>query len=166
MSPEKVDIMLRSYQECAGRCGHLEQEIAGLKSMIERLKKTALEDAVSTTSQVTGMPRGGSTSDPTARVGIMYADGGVPKEVRELEGELKALEAEYSEKHQTIVFVTAWLSGLTAKERWLIEKHVIDAAYWREVVIAYHVEFGENYSRDGLKRIQQAALQKIYKMAA
>lgn len=166
MLPERVDEMLKSYRECIGRCGHLEYEIQERRDMIESLRKTMVEDSVLGAQPMSGMPRGGKLSDPTARIGAAVADGCMTDDMKFLQKEIDELEYELRKRKIVVHFVAAWLDGLNEKERWIIEKQVIDGAYWREVIFSYKAKFGDEYSKDGLKRIKKNALNKIYRIAS
>ena len=65
----------------------------------------------------------------------------------------------------TVCLVDAWKTGLSARERWIIETEVIDGEVWSKVVILYEKAFGEHLSEPTLKRLKRKALDKIYKMA-
>lgn len=166
MLPNKVDSMLKEYRFFVGRCGHLETEIANLEQQITYERSQIAGDLASPTSApVTGMPHGSKASNPTERTGLMLASGYTPPHIIEMEQALSKLRQEYNEKYSTVLFVGAWLKGLTEKERWIVEQQVIDAVFWKEIVIRFRTAFGEDCSKDSLKRLKQRALGKIYKMA-
>ena len=166
MLPTRVDTMLRNYREYAGRVLHLENHIASLSKTIEELRATALADAASPGSQnMDGMPHGTAVGQPTERIAIMFADGFTPDYIVKLEMELEACRAEYDEKVQTVIFVDAWLKGLTEKERWIIEKQVIDAVTWRELIVLYARDFGEPRTKEALKKLRVRTMDKIYHIA-
>lgn len=166
MMPEKVDQMLKDYRECKGRCEHLRTEIELLDRQSVSLRRTMIEDAVSVSATVSDMPRGTALSDQTANVALRFADGKVPDYIKEIEADADKLRKELSEKDMVVIFVEAWLKGLTEKERWIIEKQVIDGAYWREIIHDYRDRYGDEYTKDGLKRIRNVAMTKIYRIAA
>ena len=112
------------------------------------------------------MPRSGKVSDPTAQIGIAAADGLMTSEMKNIFQEIRELERELRGQRIVVHFVTAWLNGLNEKERWIIEKQVIDGAYWREVIFGFKAKFGDEYSKDGLKRIKRSAMNKIYRIAS
>lgn len=165
MRPESVDQCLANYREYTARCTFLEHEIHELQALVERLKRTTVEDAVSITQVMNGMPRGTDISDPTGRIGTKFADGYVPDYIREIEEEIRQRESEYRFKLPAIVFVDAWLKVLNKRERFVIENKTIGGMFWRELAVAYKEEFGEEYSRQGLKKIRDRAIVKIYKVA-
>ena len=165
MQPEMVDQCLANYREYSARCYFLEHEIHEMKSLVERLRSTALEDAVTITQVITDMPHGTNISDPTGRLASNFADGYIPDYIKEIEDEIKKRENEYRYKLPTIVFVDAWLKALNKRERFVIENKTIGGMFWRDLITAYKNEFGEEYSRQGLKKIRDRAILMIYKVA-
>lgn len=166
MLPSKVDSMLKEYRLFVGRCGHLETEIASLEKQIQRERSQIAGDLASISpAPMNGMPHGSGITNPTEKSGLMLASGYTPPHIIEMEQALSKLRQEYNEKYSTVLFVEAWLKGLTEKERWLVEQQVIDAVFWKEIVVRFRTAFGEDCSKDSLKRLKQRALGKIYKMA-
>ena len=165
MQKESVDAMLSNYREHLARCEYLECEIPVLERLAEGMRKTMIEDAVSCTQVISDMPRGTSISDPTGRLAMIFASGGVTDHVRQIEKEIAEKRRELMHKRVTVIFVGAWLKALNEKERFVIEKQVIDKFFWRDVVRMYDRTFGEAYSKNGLKSIRDNALQRIYRIA-
>ncbi len=167
MIPEKADQMLKDYKVFLGRCKYLTTLIPELKAEAVYWKKNMAEDISSVGSQnLDGMPHGTKIGNPTERFGIMLADGYTPDGLKRLEKTISDYEQELKEKSISVVFVEAWLDGLTEKERWIIQRQVIDGAYWREIITEYHQKYGEEYSREGLKKIRDGAMSKIHQMAS
>ena len=96
---------------------------------------------------------------------MMFASGGVTAHVRQIEEEITEKKCELAQKRVTVIFVGAWLKALNEKERFVVEKQVIDKLFWRDVVRFYDRTFGDAYSKHGLKSIRDNALQKIYRIA-
>lgn len=166
MAPEKVDRILKEHKMTVGRYKYLVSMIDELKRQAESWKAHIAEDIVTLGGQnVDGMPHGTTVGNPTERFGIMLASGYTPAGLKELEFEIRQLEREAHEKSVSIKIVEAWLEGLSEKERWLVEKQLIDGMYWREVVSEYHRRYGEEYSKEGLKKIRDGAVSKIHRMA-
>ncbi|MEA4899563.1 MAG: hypothetical protein VB115_15140 [Christensenellaceae bacterium] len=90
-------------------------------------------------------------------------------EIEQSEGDdarLQALHRELEEKQFDLQFVSAWMSGLNEKERWLIEQHVIGGLSWRDIVCLHKEKYGREYAKDTLRALKRKALAKIYQMAA
>ena len=103
--------------------------------------------------------------NPTERIAIMLATGIMTDDIAAMNKEIAALEAEHREKSLVVYFVQAWLKGLSAKERWMIERCYFDEMTYREINARYREEYGENCSKDLLRRLKKDALAKIFEMA-
>lgn len=165
MTPEQVNTMLASYKEYASRCKLLEERKKFLENDIEYYANLKAEDVVQTTSPMTGMPRGGMTSDPTSKVAIMLADGDAEGKIPAIRREIREVERELREKQPTVVYIDALLIVLNERERFVVEEKTISGLTWRQVEGLFQIAFGEAYSRQGLKKICKAALQKMYRIA-
>ena len=168
MLPERVDEMLRDYREFSGRCAYLETLIQSLDKEIEIMNGNEFyENIVPLGGQaLDGMPHGSSVGNPTEQIGIMLADGHKPDYIVEKERELADAKQEYEYKYPTVVFVNAWLKGLTDRERWIIENQVIDGVSWRELTSEHLAKYGETRTKRSLQLLRDKALGKIYRMAS
>lgn len=165
MLPEQVDEMLKNYREYTGRCRFIDLEIQRLEREIEKRKRDAVQDLVLPGRSLDGMPRGNRIVSPTESAGMRLADGYVPEDVPLLQEQIKRLKREREEKSMTLHFVDAWLSGLNDKERWVIDKHVLQNIPWRETELLYSKVYGEFISKYTLKRVQKNGMEKIYSFA-
>lgn len=167
MLPERADQMLRDYKTFMGRCEYLKSLIPELKAEAAMWhRELAVDLARDSAVEMDGMPRGNKVGNPTERLGIMLASGFTPDGLKELEEEIRRYEQELREKSVVVHFVEAWLRGLTEKERWLVERQVIEKAYWRQIIDEYAKRYGEEYTREGLKKIKVGAMKKIHEMAS
>lgn len=173
MTREQVDALLLGYHEMVGRCGHIGAEIASLEQKITGIREEFERDAAAPAiSRIDGMPRGTTLSDPTQCIALKLADGEAYRQSdayrREcaLRDEIAALERERAEKRLRIQYVDSWLSGLADRERWVIERHLIDGDIWHDIITPFNRRYDDDVTKDRLKRIQQKALEKIYGMAA
>ena len=160
--------MLSKYRESKGRIGHLEIYIQMTRPEVERWKENLLHDAaLSTPNHEEGMPHGSGAGNPVESIVIAHLSGMMPDELRTMIRLLDSAERELKDLKIIINFVDGWLSGLSDRECWIINHKVIDTDYsWRELMMMYRVQFGEDHSRDALKRIKDKALEKIYRYAA
>ena len=168
MTHEQVDQMLAKYRASKGRVGHLKTYIQMTRPEVELWKRNLLKDAaMSTPDHIEGMPHGTDVGKPVESIVIAHVDGFMPDELRVLIRLLDSAERELQELTNIIQFVDGWMSGLSERECWIINHKVIDTDYsWRELMAMYHAQFGEDHSRDALKRIKDRAMEKIYKYAA
>lgn len=166
MTHEHVNEMLKAYRFEVGRCGHLTAEMAVKQRQLEAERASMVDLLASPKAQqITDMPRGTTVGNPTERAGLKLAAGYVTPEYDALQAELAALQSEYDERYDVVMHVTSWLGGLDERGRWVIEAQVIDSLTWREIISRYRQRFGEDASKDTLKRIRDRSMDKIYQMA-
>lgn len=166
MMSGKAEEMLKNYKAYLGRCSYIEAVIEGLKVSIKIAEADARDDLINGSGkQPDGMPHGTTMGNPTERIAIMLATGIMTDDIAAMNKEIAALEAEHREKSLVVYFVQAWLKGLSAKERWMIERCYFDEMTYREINARYREEYGENCSKDLLRRLKKDALAKIFEMA-
>ena len=167
MTRPQVDEYLSIYRECVGRVGYLELKLSVMRQDVQKIKDNLVADAALETPQrEEGMPHGSGVGNPVERIVLKYADGFLPEDVIVAEKELAAAEQELDYRQRVVLCVDAWLKGLNEREAWIIIHKVIDSDYsWREVIVMYRLKYGEEYSRDALKRMKDRALEKIYRFA-
>lgn len=166
MLPEQVDEMLGKYRLCVGKSRHLEIEIKILSERIGSLEKTSIQDAAAPRITLDGMPHGYDTGDPTGRIAIRFADGYKPQYIIDSESDLRELIEQKSAADSVILFVDSWLGSLDERERFVIEGKMIDAKSWREIGDELLSRYGVPYSKAGIKKIRDRALEKIYLIAS
>ena len=160
-----IENMLVSYRTNIGRCAHIECLIAMKNAQIEAFKKTMIKDMVSTTHALTGMPRGTTPGDPVGRLAAAITDGAESAPIMELREEVYMLESELATKRRALAFVDAWLLCINDRERFVVNKHVIDGETWQQVITDFSDSFGVEYSKDSLRKIKNRALEKIRAIA-
>lgn len=172
MDREHVDELLRDYRDNLGRCGHLKVEIRRNDQRAARVKEAFRRGAAGPgVSRLTGVPRGSTPGDPTASLGLLLAGDEIPpdspegREIARLALENARLAAELDVRQTQVDFVNSWLEGLTDRERWVIEHHIIDREIWYDVMIAFNSRYTDDVSKDRLKRLQSRALERIYAIA-
>lgn len=166
MLPERAEQMLRDYKNHVGRCGFLKKAIEEAEADIAHWKSRLTEDLVgSGGANLDGMPHGTTVGNPTERMALMLATGYEPEDLRDAEKRLEEMRNELRELDMTVFFVEAWLEGLSAKEHWLIEQVYFEGCTYNETAKAYESRYGMPVSRDGVRRMKKAAVEKIVKMA-
>lgn len=167
MAPDKVCEYLGQYKACLGRCSHLEIMIEQYKAEIETRKQHLGSDLIlATGEQNSGMPRGSGVGNPTEKIGVMLAENAYPQDLKEQIRELRQMEAEYRAKIVTVRLVEAWLTCLSDRERFVLSMQKFEEAPYREIGTAYEERYGEEISRDALRKKRNSAMKKIYATAA
>lgn len=166
MELERIQLMLKDYKACLGRCNHLKTEMSILERQIEVIKADTTETLASPKPRVlSDMPRGTQIGNPTEKYGGMLADGFKTDEQISLEEKLAQITAEYNEKIVVVEYVNSWMSGLSDRERVVIRSNMIEGDTWKDTVNNYNQRFGDTVSKDTLKRIKDRAIDKIIEMA-
>lgn len=166
MNKDRVDAMLKAYRFEVGRCGHLQAEMAFKRRRLESAKSDMIETlAAPKPQQISDMPRGNAIGNPTEKFGMLLAQGYQTPEYAALQAELDVMQAEYDRRRDVVSHVSSWLDGLDERGRWVVEAQVIDAVTWREIITRYRQRFGDDASKDTLKRIRDRAMDRIYRMA-
>lgn len=166
MLPERAEEMLKDYKACYGRCGYLREALEALRMDEKAMMAEHRDDLITGTAKPPdGMPHGTTVGNPTERIAFMLLCRHITQDISDIRKEIREMEEEYAEKRLVVVFVEAWLSGLAAKERWMIERCYFDGMTYREINARYREEYGEGCSKDLLRRLKKDALAKIYKMA-
>lgn len=166
MLPERAERMLRDYKNNVGRCGFLKKAIKEAETDIEHWKNRLAEDLVGSGGMnLDGMPHGTTVGNPTERMALMLATGYEPEDLKDAEKRLEDLRRELREVEMEVVFVEAWLEGLSTKEHWLVEQIYFEGCTYNETARAYADKFGIQVSRDGVRRMKKAAVEKVAGMA-
>ena len=161
MQKEAVKQMLQSYREDKARCQYLENEIPQLEHMADVLRTEMIDDAVSITQVISDMPRGTSVSDPTGRLGALFASGYTPDYIRQVEAQIRTKRRELSNKLITVTLVDSAMAGLSDREHFVVEHKFIEGMFWRELIEAYRNRFDMLYSKTALRNLSEAALDKM-----
>lgn len=166
MMPDQVDEMLKGYRAAKGRSAHIDVEIDRLRDKLSRtIEADRRELADISAQQYSAMPHGSECGRPTEEKGIRLLGMKMSEEARRITAQMEELEQLRQRQRITVLFVEAWMQGLTDKEQWLIEKQTIDGVSWKEVSRHYTSAFGHNATMDSLKRMRRIAMEKIYAMA-
>lgn len=165
LTVEQVNDMLYHYRENSARVALIDTELSNLRDLYDIMSKTMVEDSVSTTSVLTGMPRGTKTSDPTGRVGLDMAAGRIPSHMQDIAEDMRTLTMERRERSYPVDRVNALLQALNEKQEFILRRKAIDQMQWREIIYGYKKLFGIEYSRQGIKKIYKASLDRLYKVA-
>lgn len=166
MLPQRVEEMLKEYRACLGRYSYLDVLIEELRDTEKFIQtEDRMELIQGKGKDMDGMPHGSTVGNPTERAAIALVSGYVSSDLAELRKEIAKLEAERNQSYKVVLFVDAWLKGLTQKERWIIERIYFDGMTYREINAQYRETYGELCSKDSLRRLKNTALGKIYDMA-
>ena len=159
--------MLRRYKREFGRYRHLAVESDVLESKYNRLRREMVANEAAPQAQViTDMPRGGNrVGSKVEDIAVKIADGWMSPEVKTAYDEWQAVRNKAEEARVCVVYVEAWLEGLTEREKWIVRHQFINGEYWADICDDYDRLFGKDLSKDTLKRLRDRALERIYDAA-
>lgn len=166
MTRDEVTKTLANYRNQKSRYEHLkvrEEELSRAISSAFRAYFEHLGDVSS--SWPDGLAHGTKTTSGVESAAIMRAEGKEPPEIAEMREELEALQAEKSECEAQVRYVQAWLEALTERERWVIERQMIDGETWHRIADMHAEKYGFPLTRDALRRIKHTAMIKIMEAA-
>ena len=166
MLAANVEMMLAKYSMSFGRKSYLERAIQVLEIEIDAWKRCLVDEATSLGGQnMDGMPHGTTVGNPTERIAMMLMNGYEPGGLAAAEEELRQMKEELAEAELVVTFVDAWMSGLTAREKWLIEQLYFNGKTYSEVAREYTEKYGNQTSRESVRRMRKLTVEKICEMA-
>ena len=166
MRVDMVDRMLMDYRRCAARRDFLQVEITRAEEEMKRAEKRLVEDSV-LPGRGMDIPLGTGTGDPTARMAVRFLSGYRPAYMQEMAGDIRRLRDEMGECDWVCRAVNAWRGALSDRERLVIDRHVIGGESYNEVLAAFAQAYPGTAltSRDGLRRLKNRAMEKVYAAA-
>lgn len=163
---QSVDDALKTYINDKARTLHLAIEIAELERRVNTAVRNLAGDEAGPKAQViTDMPHGTGVTNPTEQIAIKVASGWLPPEIRDMKNELQMLKTEYDTTSRRVSFVEAWLNVLSEREHWIMLHQYMQQEYWRDVLVDYDKQFGNEVTKDALKFLRTRAMKRIYKVA-
>lgn len=166
-SRSEIDAMLTGYRENLARRVHLSEEVKELKRVLDSLTEDSLIDTEVARSQSyenADMPHGGQIGDPTARLGMKFAEGYKPEYYKQLADEYQKKLTGLMRVERAINLVEGWLLILNDKERLVVECRVMEAQTWPDTASRFKGVFGFDVSKSSLKRHKMRGMEKIYRI--
>ncbi|MBQ7519863.1 MAG: hypothetical protein IJU12_06065 [Clostridia bacterium] len=166
MRADTVDRMLTDYRRCAARRDFLRVEITRAEEEMKRAEERLVEENV-LPGRGLDVPSGTGVGDPTARMAVRFLSGYRPAYMQEMAGDIRRLKDEMGECDWVCRAVNAWRGALSDRERLVIDRHVIGGESYSEVLAAFALAYPGTAvtSRDGLRRIKNRAMEKVYQAA-
>ena len=167
MTRERVDEMMKNYRTVEARCEYLRAQVSILEASLEENRKQMINDKVSMSQAITGMPHGTTVGDPVGNLALDIAMGNVTVFMQQIEDELAAVKKELNSKQYVLVYVNSWLKGLNDREKMVVVLKNMDGQPWGQIVDAMKKQYGEDAcSKHSAQRLYDRAMEKIYEVAA
>lgn len=164
MNTGQVDKMLSSYKACLARRGHLKNEVTIAERQLRFLDENAMYLETLRAQQYDSTPHGTDVHSPVESLIIKFDDGYTPKYIKDLHQDFAQVSQELFEIERVVSFVDSWLLVLTERERFVVQRHIIDGCFWKDVLDEYEAKWGI-FSKEGLRKLKKKALNRIYEAA-
>lgn len=169
MHPEAVELMIRKYKYCEARSKTLAVLIEEARKRLDEEQKMAPQEMYQEALKAQNYDattHGNLPGNPVEDLVIKYESGYIPLYIREIGTDIRMMEDEMRECQQVCRLVEAWLSALKVRERYIIEHHMINGESWTEIIrdLEKQDDTGFDLTPQSMRRMQKAALQKIYEI--
>lgn len=164
MTPEQVDKILASYNQCRSRAAHIKNQLEIMERQLEQERAHAMTAEALHGMNIDGQPHGNGPGNPVESLVLRYISGFEPKYIKDMQQDVDKAKDELFECEMVIRFVDGWMLCLSDRERFIIQRHVLGDGTWRTVLDEYEKQYGQ-FGKDGLRKIKKRALAKIYEAA-
>lgn len=164
MSPQRFDEILKKYRSTKARLAYLRYQAEMLNRFLEMCTRDMVNDMVTMSQALTGMPHGTGTGDPTGRLAIDIESGKVSPFVQQIQEELNGVNAEINLIAPMARVVDIALGALSDKERDLVTMKMVDDSSWAEIIFNMNSKHGGDCKKRTLQRVLERAMQKAYEV--
>lgn len=164
MSPQRLTEILKTYRQSRARCAYLQSQLEMLDRFLRKCQGEMIEDQVTMSQAITGMPHGTTVGDPVSRLAMDIASGEVTPFVRQIQEEIITVRAELIRISPEVHTVEIILEALNERERILFEMKMIDEQSWTEILDRMNRAYNNSYSKRSLQRLLDRAIEKAYEI--
>ena len=164
MNPEKFDELLKNYRVTKARIARLRETKTMLERFMRICSSNMVNDMVSLSQAITGMPHGSGNGDPTGRLATDLASGKASEFVKQIQSELTDVNLELIRIEPQARNVEIALGALGERERELVIMKNIDEYSWAEIIHQMNTKFGVTYTKRTLQRLIERAMDKAYEV--
>lgn len=162
MSPQKLDEIFKKYRTDKARYAYLKSELETLGHWLRMCESQSINDRISLSQAISGMPHGSGIGDPTGRLAIDIASGKVSEFVKQILEDMKQAQDEMDIIGIRIRTVENVLQALVDREREVLIFKIIDDRDWGDTVNQMNGLHNNSYSKRTLQRLLDRALEKAY----
>lgn len=160
MSPQSLKDTLEKYRSKKARYAYLQSQTEMLERFLKICQGEMIEDQVSLSQAITGMPHGTTVGDPVSRLALDIASGKVTPFVRQIQEEMEQVRVEMRKIFPEIRLAELVLDGLKERERLMIEMKIMDDLSWAEILDRMNRKYSNSYSKRSLQRLYDRAFDK------
>ena len=164
MSPQRFDELLSNYRSMKARYAYLNSQIVMLERYLAICEGEMIEDKVSMSQAITGMPHGTTVGDPTGRLAMDIASGEVSVFVKQILEDMERVKAEIGKIEPDLKAVEIVLKALGERELAVMEMKMMDNMSWSEILESMNNRYSNSYSKRSLQRLLERATDKAYEI--
>jgi hypothetical protein len=164
MTAQRFDEVLKMYRQTKARVAYLRSQAEMLERFLRICSSQMIEDMMSMSQAITGMPHGSGTGDPTGRLAIDIESGKVSEFVKQIQEELTQVNAELNITAPQTRAVEIALGALNDRERDLVVMKMVDEFSWAEILFKMNAKHGGDCKKRTLQRVLEKAMQKAYEV--
>ena len=164
MSPQRLDKILEDFRFNKARYAWLQAEVITLERWLNLCQSQSINDRISLSQAITGMPHGSGVGDPTGRLALDIASGEVSVFVKQIQEDLNKVNAEMLRIAPDISAVEIILDSLNDREREVLIFKMIDKRDWKDTMLQMNELHNNSYSIRSLQRLLERALGRAYEI--
>ena len=164
MSPQRFDEILKKYRSMKARYAYLQTQLVMLERYLAICRGEMIDDKVSMSQAITGMPHGSGVVDPTSRLAIDIASGEVTVFVKQIQEDIERTSQEIQKIEPDIKIIEIVLEAMSERELAVMEMKMIDDLSWSKVLDEMNKRYNNSYSKRSLQRLLDRAVGKAYEI--
>lgn len=164
MSPQQLTEILKNYKSTRARVAYLQSQLEMLDRFLRKCRGEMIEDQVSMSQAITGMPHGTTVGDPTSRLALDIASGKITPFIKQIQEEIVKVQAELQKIAPDVRTVELILEAVNERERLVLEMKMIDELSWAEILDRMNRKYNNSYSKRSLQRLLDRAVDKAYEI--
>lgn len=164
MDAREVDKLLASYNHCRARAAHIRTQLALMQHQLSVETTNAMAGEALHAQSYDVMPHGNLPGNPVESLVLRYLSGYQPQYIREIQQDMDKAKDELYEVETVVSFVNSWMLCLNERERFVVEKQVIEGYTWSDLLGEYEARYGQ-FGKEGLRKMKRRAMNKIYDTA-
>ena len=162
MSPERYGECLKHYRSNKVRMAYLRSQMEMLERFLDKCTRDMVNDQVTMSQAITGMPHGSGIGDQTGRIAIDIASGEVTPFVKQIRAVIADVNREILRIGPQIRAVEISVKVLNEWEKTLMEMKMIDEYSWAEILDRMQSKFGKKHAKRSLQRALEGIFEKAY----
>ncbi len=164
MSPAKLDEIMMRYRSNKARVAYLRSQREMLDRFLSICKSQMINDSVSLSQAITGMPHGSGVGDPVGRLAMDIVSGKVTPFVKQIQEDIMQNERDLQAVEPDVKVVDLVLGAFTERERQVVEMKIFDDLTWPETLSRMNEVHNNTYSKRSLQRLLDRAMGKAYEI--